>query len=77
MSKNFNFTVEFDGKLLQVCPTGRESLMQALEREVSAHVGEPVRLLKAEPRGPSGERSVSITFESGARATAYIVPKAA
>lgn len=74
---NTAFTIEINGRLLQVNPAGQESLMDALERVASAYAEEPVRKSKSEPRGPDGRRNVAVTFESGVTLRAYIIPKVA
>ena len=74
---SFDFRIEMNGKLLDVRPTAEESLMGALERTVSADVGEPVRNSKCVARtAPCFRRAIEVTFESGICWRAYIIPRA-
>ncbi|WP_213664182.1 hypothetical protein [Stutzerimonas stutzeri] len=73
---SFDFRIEMNGKLLDVRPTAKESLMGALERTVSADVGEPIRQSKCVARtAPCYRRAIEVTFESGICWRAYIIPR--
>lgn len=71
------FSVEVNGKLLDVHPEGGETLIGAVERVVSADVGEPIRESKCVPRMPAFERALDVTFESGISWRVYVIPREA
>lgn len=73
----YSYSIEFNGKLLDVHPVGQESLMDALERVVSSAAGEPIRQCAMAARGPAGQRTYAVTFESGVTLNAHILQKVA
>lgn len=68
-------SIEMNGKLLDVHPEGSESLIAAVERVVSADVGEPIRESKCVPRMSAFECALDVTFESGISWRVYVIPR--